>query len=145
MTVRALSNFVRLRSYDLGVVGSSGHYLLRSPPVWTENDSHGFANEQDYLQSQKKDDSYTFTYPFEYIVKNYGNDEYDVDTADMVVQVEWSDAQAGYVVSYDVPDIHKIDPAQGNSDADGFYESDVHWRLTTDLGSFGIGPELIAI
>lgn len=113
--------------------------------MWTENDNHGFANEQDYLQSLKKDDSYAFTYSFEYIAKNYGNDKYDIDTADMVVQVEWSDAQAGYVISYDVPDMHKIDPGQGNDNAAGFFENDVYFRVTADLGSLGIGPELIVV
>ena len=28
-----------------------------------------------------------------------------------------------------MPDMHKIDPEQGNSDAAGFYEHDVHWQL----------------
>lgn len=112
--------------------------------MWAENDNHGFAREEDYLRSLKKDDIYTLTYQFEYIAKNYGNDNYDIDTADMVVSVEWSDAQFGYVISYDVPDMHKIDPGQGNSDADGFYEHWVYSRLMADLGSLGIGPELIA-
>lgn len=112
--------------------------------MWTNSKNQGFANEHDYLRSLKKDESYTFTYPFEYIAKNHGNDNYDIDTVDMVIRVEWSDAQAGYVISYDVPDIHKIDPTQGNSDADGFYESDVYWRLIADLESLGIGAELIA-
>lgn len=113
-------------------------------PVWNENDNHGFPNEQDYLNSLKKDDSYTFTYPFEYIAKNHGNDNYDIDTVDMVVNVEWSDGEAGYMISYKVPDMHKVDPSQGNSDAAGFYEHDVYWRVISDLENLGIGPELIA-
>lgn len=112
--------------------------------MWTDNDDQGFASEHDYLLSLKKDDSYTFTYQFDYIAKNYGNDNYDIGTVDMVVRVEWSDIQAGYVISYDVPEIHKIDPTQGNSDTDGFYERDVYWRLIADLESLGIGSELIA-
>jgi hypothetical protein len=40
--------------------------------------------------------------------------------------------------------MHKIDPAQGNSDAEGFYETDVYWRLKDDLDALGIGSELIA-
>jgi hypothetical protein len=92
----------------------------------------------------KKNDSYTFTYTFEYIPKNHGNRNYDIDTKDMIVRVEWSDAEAGYLISYDVPAMHEIDPSQGNSDAAGFYEHDVYWRVTSDLGTLGIGPELIA-
>jgi len=59
--------------------------------------------------------------------------------------VQWSDAQAGYIISYDVPDMYKIDPRQGNNDAEGFYEDDVYYRVTSDLESLGIGPEHIAI
>lgn len=112
--------------------------------MWTEFDNHGFANEEDYLKSLKKEDSYTFSYSFEYIAKNHGNDNYDIDTATMEVRVEWSDSQLGYVFSYDVPDMYKIDPAQGNSDAEGFYEHDVYWRLLADLANMGIGSDLIA-
>ena len=45
--------------------------------------------------------------------------------------VQWSDAQAGYIISYDVPDMYKIDPRQGNNDAEGFYEDDVYYRVTS--------------
>lgn len=62
----------------------------------------------------------------------------------MVVQVDWSDAQVGYVISYDVPDIAKIEPEQGNSGAEGFYESSVYDRLMSDLESLDIGPQIIA-
>lgn len=112
--------------------------------MWSESDNHGFANELDYLRSLKKDDSYTFTYSFEYIARNHGNDEYDIDTATMVVTVVWDDSHAGYLISYDVPEMDKIDPAQGNGDADSFYEYDVSARLTDDLDGLGIGFELIA-
>ena len=110
----------------------------------TQLDNHGFESEEDYLRSLKKEHSYTFSYPFEYIAKNHGDDNYDIDTATMDVRVEWNDSQAGYEMSYDVPDMHKIDPAQGNSDAEGFYEHDVYWRLIADLDALGIGSELIA-
>ena len=39
--------------------------------MWTQLDNHGFENEEDYLRSLKKEDSYTFSYPFEYIAKNH--------------------------------------------------------------------------
>ncbi|MEW2120903.1 hypothetical protein AB0945_38290 [Streptomyces sp. NPDC005474] len=113
--------------------------------MWSESNNYGFENELDYLRSIKKDDSYTFTYPFEYIAKNYGNDNYDIDTADMVVRVQWNDAEAGYTVAYDVPEMDKIDPAEGNGDAASFYESDVYWRLVSDLDGMGISSELRAI
>ena len=112
--------------------------------MWTQSDNHGFESEEDYLRSLKKDDSYTFYYEFQYIAKNHGNDKYDIDTATMVVRVEWSDLQAGYEASYDVPEMHKIDPSEGNSGAEGFYEHDVYWRLIPDLDDLGIGSELRA-
>lgn len=112
--------------------------------MWSESNNYGFEDELDYLRSIKKDDSYTFTYPFEYIAKNHGNDHYDIGTADMVVRVQWADAEAGYTVAYDVPEMNKIDPVQGNGDAESFYESDVYWRLTSDLDRIGIGTELRA-
>lgn len=112
--------------------------------MWTESNNHGFENELDYLRSFKKGDSYSFTYPFEYIAKNHGNDNYDVATADMVVRVEWNESEAGYSMTYDVPDMHKIDPAEGNGDAESFYESDVYRRFEDDLDALGIGFELRA-
>ena len=62
----------------------------------------------------------------------------------MDVRVEWNDSEAGYEISYDVPDLHKIDASQGYSDAEGFYEHDVYWRVIADLESLGIGSELRA-
>ncbi|MDQ0239287.1 hypothetical protein [Arthrobacter bambusae] len=62
----------------------------------------------------------------------------------MEVSVEWSDFQVGYVISYSVPDMDKIDPAQGNSDAQGFYEYGVYDRVRADLSSLGIEFDLIA-
>lgn len=110
--------------------------------MWSPDDNHGFEDELEYLRSQRKDDNYTFAYSFEYIAKNHGNDRYDIDTATMNVRVEWNDSEAGYEASYDVPDMHKIDPDQGNSDASGFYEHDVYWQLIPDLDTLGIGSEL---
>lgn len=45
------------------------------------------------LSYLKKDDSYHFSFPFEYIKKNHGNDKYDIAIAYMDVDVEWSDAE----------------------------------------------------
>lgn len=110
--------------------------------MWSETNNHGFENEDDYLRSIKKDDSYTFTYRFEYIAKNHGNDNYDIDTADMVVQVKWDDSAAGYTMTYDVTETYKIDAAEGNGDAESFYESAVYSRLESDLDARGIGVDL---
>lgn len=110
----------------------------------TESDNHSYADEHDQLRSLKKEDSYSFSYPFVYIAKNLGDDRYEDGMETMEVRVEWDDAQAGYVISYSVPNMHKIDPSQGNSDAQGFYDYAVYDRLMSDLAGLGIGPELIA-
>lgn len=121
---------------DADVLDPHGHFTS------DDGDSDGFAYEPDEddddPQSRKQDDSYTFTYSFEYIAKNHGNDKYDIDTADMIVHLQWSDALERYEISYDVPDMDKIDPGQGNSDAKGFYDSDVYWKLTSDLDALDI-------
>lgn len=111
--------------------------------MWTEYNNHGFANEEDYIRSLKKDDSYHFSYSFEYIAKNNGNDNYDIETTNMEVSVNWSDAQLGYVISYNIPEMYKIDPSQGNGSEKDFYESDVYWRLISDLENIDVGVEAI--
>jgi hypothetical protein len=112
--------------------------------MWTEYDNQGFENEEDYLKSLKKDDSYHFSYSFEYIAKNYGNDIYDIETTNMEVDVNWSDAYLGYVISYNIPEMYKIDASQGNGSEIDFYNDDVHWRLISDLDDMDIGAEAIA-
>ncbi|WDF35289.1 hypothetical protein PTW37_17565 (plasmid) [Arthrobacter agilis] len=112
--------------------------------MWSESNNHGFENEQDYIFSRKKEDSYTFTYSFEFIEKNHGNDNYDIGLADMVVRVDWSDSEVGYTVTYDVPEMHRIDPSQGNGDAASFYEYEVSSLLESDLDNLGIGYDLRA-
>lgn len=105
----------------------------------TEYDNQGFENEDDDLRSLKKDDSYHFSYSFEYIAKNYGNDNYDIGIANMEVSLNWSDTELGYVISYNTPEMYKIDESQGNSSERVFFEEDVRWQLKSDLDSIGIG------
>ncbi len=89
--------------------------------------------------ANKQDDSYSFSYPFEYIAVNHGNDNYDIETTTMNVNLSWSEAEDGYILTYDVPEMHKVDPAQGNGDARTFYD-DVYPRLMADLAGLGIEP-----
>ncbi len=112
--------------------------------MWSKYDNQGFENEEDYLKSLKKDDGYHFSYSFEYIAKNFGNDIYDIETANMEVSVNWSDAYLGYVISYNVPEMYKIDASQGNGSETDFYNDDVHWRLISELEDMDIGAEAIA-
>ncbi|MCJ1685388.1 hypothetical protein [Rathayibacter sp. VKM Ac-2928] len=116
--------------------------ILRLPTLETddEHDRHGVA-----MSSLKKDDSYNFSYDFEYIEKNHGQDNYDIGIATMNVDVVWSDAEEGYIISFDSPDVHKIDPAEGNSDLDGFWNYDVETRALSDLAGYGIHADAIVI
>lgn len=61
----------------------------------------------------------------------------------MEIDVNWSDSQLGYVISYNVPEMYKIDPSQSNGSEKDFYELDVYWRLMSDLDAIDIGPAAI--
>ena len=52
------------------------------------------------LSYLKKEDSYHFSIPLEYIKKNYGNDNYDIAIAYMDVDVQWDDNEQGYMMYY---------------------------------------------
>ena len=49
----------------------------------------------------------------------------------------------GYKISYYVPEMYLIDPAQGNSDADEFYEYSVQNEVLARLDSMGITSEAL--
>lgn len=95
--------------------------------------------EEDYLRTLKKEDSYHFSIPFEYIKKNYGNGKYDIDTAIMEVSVQWDDACCGYKMAHNCPDMYKIDPSEGNGDEDEFFEYEVRFAVEDLLDRMGIG------
>lgn len=96
------------------------------------------------LESLKQEDHYHFSIPFEYIEKNYGNDNYDIATAYMEVDVDWDESLDGYSVTYYCPDEGLIDQSQGNSDMDGFFESDVYYVLRDELEEAGVSSEAMS-
>lgn len=100
-------------------------------------------NEEEYLDSLKKADSYHFSIPFEYIKKNYGNDKYDVATTNMEIDVVWDADYHGYQISHYVPDMYLIDPSEGNGDEDEFYSQIVYFEVMDKLDSLGIPPSAI--
>ncbi len=105
--------------------------------------AHNYDAELEELRTYKQDDHYHFSIPFEYIKKNYGNDRYDIAEAVMEVDVDWDNANAGYVISYDCPDKYNIDPLEGNGDIDEFYNSEVETKVLDQLYSLGIGDIII--
>lgn len=102
-----------------------------------------YKNEEDYLRSLKKNDSYHFSIPFEYIEKNYGNENYDIGTAYMEIDVIWDDTCCGYTINHSCPDMYKIDQNEGNGDENEFYNNIVYYDVIEKLESLGIGPTLI--
>lgn len=97
------------------------------------------------LSRLKKDDSYHFSIPFEYIKKNYGNDNYDIGIAYMEVDVIWDDFNQGYKITHYCPDMQMIDPAEGNSDEDEFFECQVEYLVREKLDLLGIYTEAICV
>lgn len=104
-----------------------------------------FNNEEDYMDSLKQDDNYHFSIPFEYIVKNYGNDQYDLATTYMEVDVDWSDTDHGYIISYYAPEENLIDPLEGNGDVAEIYENIIWKQVMEELGFRGITAEAIVL
>lgn len=95
------------------------------------------------LSYLKKADTYHFSFPFEYIKKKHGDNDYDIANAIMDVDVEWSDANQGYVIYYSSKQENLIDPAEGNSDLEEFFEYSVEDRVRAELASYGIHAEAI--
>ncbi len=100
-------------------------------------------NENEELDGLKKDDHYHFSIPFEYITENLGNDEYETDNAYMDVDVDWSDSDHGYTVSYSVSDKDAVDTSKGNPDEDELYESIIYDELMEKLKAEGIEEEAL--
>ena len=100
-----------------------------------------FNNED--LSYLKKDDSYHFSIPFEYIKKNYGDDNYDIETAYMEVDVRWDEYEQGYKMYYSCSEEYLIDPREGNGTLEEFWENDVEDKVRDELASYGIYTDAI--
>ena len=87
----------------------------------------------------KKEDNHHFSIPFEYIEKNYGDDNYDIATAYMDCDVEWDDFNEGYTCHYSCSEESSIDPEEGNGSLEDFYQEQVIPALQDALEEEGIG------
>lgn len=102
-----------------------------------------FEDEDEYLRSMKRDDSYQFSYDYEYVADRFGDGEDDVklENARLNVSLTWDDSSApGYVVAYTVDSPTPI-PNDWTGDADEIF-NDLWYAVTADLNSLGVGPEL---
>ena len=97
--------------------------------------------EEDYLDSLKGDDHYHFSIPFEYIEKNYGNDQYDIAETTMEVDVDWSDTNHGYEIAYSAP-YADVKENQGNS-LDEIYSYEVYDKVVDALEGLGVSGSAI--
>lgn len=102
-------------------------------------DYEEYGNEEAYLDSLKQDDHYHFSIPFEYIETRHGDGDYDIAEAQMEVDVHWNETEHGYSITYYCPEMHKIDPGQGNSGIDEFYDVQIENVVLDKLDSMGIG------
>lgn len=102
-----------------------------------------FEDEDEYLRSMKEDDSYEFSYDYEYVADRFGDGDDDVtlEIAKVNVSLSWDDSSApGYVVSYTVDSPTPI-PNNWTGDADQLF-NDLSSEVQADLASCGVGPEL---
>ena len=108
--------------------------------MYIDDYGNEYEKEEDYLKTLKQEDYYHFSIPFEYIKKNYGNDNYDIGIAQMQIDVNWDDICCGYRITHNCPDMYEIDPNEGNGDEDEFYDNYVEQIVFEKLEELGIGP-----
>ena len=104
---------------------------------------NGYDNEDDYLRSLKQNDTYSFSYSYEYIVNRYGegNDDVELANATIDITVSWDGSSApGYVCSYIVSAPTSI-PNEWTGSAEEIFEEVRDSRLIHDLYGYGISCE----
>jgi len=106
---------------------------------------NGYDSEEEYLESLKQEDSYHFSIDFEYIEKNYGNDQYDIGTSTMEVDVNWDEDNAGYTATYSCPDIDEIHQSEGNGDIEEIYTHLIEPEVFDRLDDLGISSEVFPV
>lgn len=102
-----------------------------------------YGDEDEYLETLKREDSYHFSVPFEYIKKNRGGDDDEIGTAYMDVDVQWSDSDHGYRISHYCSSMCDIDPDEGNGSEDDFYDDQVEDIVKDKLSSEGVSTEAV--
>jgi len=100
-------------------------------------------NENDYIRSLKREDSYHFSYTYEYIVRRFGDGDDDVELAIATIDitVSWDDtAPPGYITSYSVSAPTSI-PNQYTGSEDDLYDEIVDMYLVSDLQGYSVSSE----
>lgn len=107
---------------------------------WTGEE---FEDEDAYLRSLKRDDSYEFSYKYEYVADRYGegNDDVTLEHATVNVSLSWDDSPApGYRVSYTVDSPTPI-PNEWTGDADQIFQ-DLWTDVSADAEDKGISSRV---
>ena len=104
-----------------------------------------FDNEEDYLDSLKKEDSYTLEIDFEYYKKTDGDDVIEYGYSTMYVEIYWDADQHGYFLgNYSCPDEDEILNSDDGRDLDTLFEDEIH-HLLEDRMNDEYGIELPAL
>lgn len=110
------------------------------------NDSTGevFDEEDDYLRSLKRDDTYDFDFDFEYVSNRFGDgdDDVELEIARVTISFAWDDSPApGYVVSIAIDSPTPI-PNDWTDEPQGLFRDLWYGDAAAYLESVGIGSAL---
>ncbi|MCM3631500.1 hypothetical protein M3194_29830 [Paenibacillus glycanilyticus] len=104
---------------------------------------NGYENEDDYIRSLKKNDTYRFSYNYEIIVNRFGEGNDDVELANAIVNiiVSWDDSSVpGYIISWNVDAPISL-PNEWNDSKEKIVEDVCVRYLYSDLRANGISSE----
>ena len=104
---------------------------------------NGYENEDDYVRSLKKNDTYRFSYNYEIVVNRFGDGDDDVELANATVDitVSWDDSSVpGYVVSWDV-DAPTSLPNEWTNSKEEIVKEVIVRDLYSDLEAKGVSSE----
>ena len=100
-------------------------------------------SDYDEIRSMKQADSYSSSYPVEYIIDRVGDensDEYVIGNTTIDVQFDWRDGDdyqaPGYAVSYTVNNYHEVPIGFNGSEYEMFDQ--IYLLVQSDMSSAGI-------
>lgn len=103
----------------------------------------GYENEDDYVRSLKKNDTYRFSYNYEIIVNRLGDGDDDVEVANATVDITvfWDDSSVpGYIISWNVNAPTSL-PNEWTNSKEEIVKEVIVMYLYSDLEANGISSE----
>lgn len=103
---------------------------------------NGYENEDDYVRSLKKNDTYRFLYNYEIIVNRFGDgDDVELANATVDISVSWDDSSVpGYIISWNVDSPTSL-PNEWTNSKEEIVKEVCSWYLRSDLEAIGISSE----